>query len=139
MNRIPSLGMAYHLVVEDEQQRAVSAQKRPIVEATTFQTFTLGRKEMFIHLNLQRKKITPKDTKRESGEEIEHYSHCGRSENNREGCFKRIGYPDWWPGKEKQENKKTKVVCIDSTLIPISGLSNDQCHKLVKQFAKDGV
>ncbi|OMO52902.1 hypothetical protein CCACVL1_29020 [Corchorus capsularis] len=33
----PSLGNAYHLVAEDEQQKQISASRKPMVEAKTFQ------------------------------------------------------------------------------------------------------
>lgn len=39
-NSIPSLGNAYHLVSEDERQRAISSEKKPSMEATTFKTNT---------------------------------------------------------------------------------------------------
>ncbi|KAM0035947.1 hypothetical protein Hdeb2414_s0015g00452511 [Helianthus debilis subsp. tardiflorus] len=35
---IPSLGSAYHLVAEDEQQRAIAGVKRPVNETMAFQT-----------------------------------------------------------------------------------------------------
>nr|GEW42601.1 hypothetical protein [Tanacetum cinerariifolium] len=36
MNPVPSLGNAYHLVAEDERQKAISADKKPTTEAAAF-------------------------------------------------------------------------------------------------------
>ena len=36
------------------------------------------------------------------------YSHCGGSRHSKEGCFKLIGYPDWWE-ETKQRKTATKV------------------------------
>ncbi|XP_023760471.1 uncharacterized protein LOC111908914 [Lactuca sativa] len=101
MKPTPSLGTVYHLVAEDEQQRAVSVSKQTNTEAATFQTYTPGRKEITTDFNCQKKKSAPKDIKRAIGEEVEHCNHCGKNGHNTDRCFKRIGYPDWWPNKAK--------------------------------------
>lgn len=33
-------------------------------------------------------------------------SHCGGSRHTKEGCFKLIGYPEWWPDNKKREAKR---------------------------------
>ncbi|GKA53771.1 hypothetical protein Tco_0747086 [Tanacetum coccineum] len=34
-----------------------------------------------------------------------HYTECNKDGHTREGCFKLIGYPEWWPGKKEEKNK----------------------------------
>ncbi|KAL7612214.1 hypothetical protein Lser_V15G08495 [Lactuca serriola] len=82
----PSLGFAYHHVVEDEQQRSITNTKRPTVEAIAFQAYTKTNTNQ--HGNKAVEKITKQG---------EHYSFCDKDGHTCDGCFKRIGYPDWWP------------------------------------------
>ncbi|XP_076884931.1 uncharacterized protein LOC143534303 [Bidens hawaiensis] len=96
MQPTPTLSSAYHLVYDDEQQRAISGSKRPINDATAFQAFLPRKKD----LNLSQNKYVHNDGKRNFGERIE---HCGKDGHKKEGCFKLIGYPEWWLGKGKQE------------------------------------
>ena len=35
-------------------------------------------------------------------------SHCGRSRHTKEGCFKLIGFPEWWE-EHRQRKAATKV------------------------------
>lgn len=79
----------------------------------------------------------PNESKHITREEVENCSHFGRNGHNRDGCFKRIGYPDWWPSKTKQDKNKTKAAFVESTTSPILGLSNEHYQKLIKHFAKD--
>ncbi|XP_076885099.1 uncharacterized protein LOC143534517 [Bidens hawaiensis] len=44
MQHTPAHNSAYHLVYDDEQQRAIFGSKIPINDATTFQAFRLGRR-----------------------------------------------------------------------------------------------
>ncbi|GJT34120.1 putative RNA-directed DNA polymerase [Tanacetum coccineum] len=62
MNPISNLGNAYHLVAEDECQRAISSDKRPTTEAAPFKTFVPTRREE--NHNQRRDKSNQKDTKR---------------------------------------------------------------------------
>ncbi|KVI11926.1 hypothetical protein Ccrd_009666 [Cynara cardunculus var. scolymus] len=48
---IPSLSSAYHLMAEDERQRAISHNKRPTTEAAAFKAFTPGRRDGIAHRN----------------------------------------------------------------------------------------
>jgi hypothetical protein len=43
----------------------------------------------------------------------EHCPVCGRDGHKKEGCFKVIGYPDWWPEILKNEKAKSKVAHVD--------------------------
>ena len=45
MNPIPTLGIAYHLVAEDERQRMISGEKKTPPESAAFKTFKPVRRE----------------------------------------------------------------------------------------------
>ncbi|KAL7607530.1 hypothetical protein Lser_V15G19588 [Lactuca serriola] len=107
-------------------------------EYSTIKTQILAMTNSKGQFRQQRKKSASKDIKKVTGEEVEHCNHCGKNGHNRDGCFKRIGYPDWWPNKAKQEKNKTKAAFVDSGTSPIPGLSNEQYQNLIKHFSKDG-
>ncbi|KAJ0490449.1 putative RNA-directed DNA polymerase [Helianthus annuus] len=136
MQPIPSLGAAYHLVADDEQQRAVSGTKRPTSDAAAFQAHVPIRRDK----NQSQNRVKQKDAKRSGTDEIEHCTFCGKDGHNKDGCFKRIGYPEWWPGKGKQDSVKPKAACVEGEESPIPGLTNKQYQKFVNFFSKkDGV
>ncbi|XP_024969266.1 uncharacterized protein LOC112508757 [Cynara cardunculus var. scolymus] len=112
----PTLGTAYHLVAKDEQQRAIAATRRPIHEAAAFQSFDQNRREGTNDSTPQRNKGGTKEARRNGNDEVENCTFCGRTRHNKDGCFKRIGYPEWWPGKGKKEKGYLKL-CL-STLKP---------------------
>ncbi|KAI3681211.1 hypothetical protein L6452_35996 [Arctium lappa] len=115
MKPTPTLGAAYHLVAEDEQQRAITgASKRPGVEAMAFQVSKLP-----------------------VNEKLEKCTFCGKYGHNKDGCFKRIGYPDWWSGKEKKEKLKPKAACVEIGSRPIPGLTDEQYQLFVKHFREE--
>ncbi|XP_023755203.1 uncharacterized protein LOC111903683 [Lactuca sativa] len=88
----PTLGVAYHLVAEDEQQRAISATRKPSHEASAFQSFSYKR-DTTNNGASQKNKLSSKEANRNT-QEVEQCVHCGKNGNNKEGCFKRIVYPD---------------------------------------------
>ncbi|KAD3336234.1 hypothetical protein E3N88_31753 [Mikania micrantha] len=97
MKPIPSLGNAYHLVAEDEQQRSITGGKRTANETIAFQATV--------------KRYTPPTKPGQKDEKpTGHCDFCGRDGHTRDGCFKRIGYPEWWPGKNKREKGKPKAI-----------------------------
>ena len=129
----PVLSNAYHLVAEDEQQRVISATRRTTQEAAAFQVFTPSKQRL---PETQRNKITTKEVKRNDNQEIEQCTHCGRSGHNREGCFKRIGYPEWWPGnKGKKDGVKPRASMAEAGGCPVPGLSNEQYQMLIKHLS----
>nr|KAJ0191665.1 hypothetical protein LSAT_V11C800396200 [Lactuca sativa] len=94
MKLIPTFGEAYHLVVEDEQQRVVSTRKKLNTETVAFQAFmrrdgATGGQNI---IGSNNGKITTI---------VERCGFCGKDGHHRDGCFKRIGYPKWLPGKGK--------------------------------------
>lgn len=96
-NPIPSLGNAYHLVVEDKRQRAISAKNKPSMEVAAFKTNTSVKWE-----NKNPSQCHDKQSQKEvkSSDALEHCSFCGKHGHTREVCFKGIGYPKWWPGNQ---------------------------------------
>lgn len=134
-NPIPKLGNAYHLVAEDERQRAISSDKRPTTGAAAFKTFVPMRREE--NHNQRRDKSNQKDTKRV--EVVEQCTYCGKDGHSRDGCFKRIGYPEWWPGNKKREETKPKAAYIEpGGKPPIPGLTNEQYDLFLKHFSTAG-
>lgn len=91
MNPIPTLGVAYHLVSEDEHQRNVTTGKRSTVNAIAFQAFVPSKH--------QQNKKNQREGKRTIGHQIEHCTFWDKNGHNQDECFKRIGYLEWWPGK----------------------------------------
>ncbi|KAI3719915.1 hypothetical protein L6452_20821 [Arctium lappa] len=54
--------------------------------------------------------------------------------HSKEGCFKRIGYPEWWPGNKRRTESRPKASCVDAESSPIPGLSTDQYRTFLKHF-----
>ncbi|KAJ0827864.1 putative retrotransposon gag domain, retrotransposon Copia-like protein [Helianthus annuus] len=125
---IPSLTAAYHMVHDDEKQRAVSSESKGNVEAAAFKAF-------------QRKDRD--HNKEKSGangvrDGTEHCTFCNKDGHKREGCFKLVGYPDWWPGK-KGEKTKGKAACVETDASPIPGLTQENYQTLLKHFSGSGI
>lgn len=110
----PSLGMVCHVVAEDERQRSISNENINLHEFAAFKAFKW--QNVLPGLNKERNgaKVVKKG--------IEHYTECNRDGHMREGCFKLIGYPEWWPIK-KGEKTKSKVACVGTETSPIPGLT----------------
>ncbi|GJV39047.1 putative RNA-directed DNA polymerase [Tanacetum coccineum] len=70
-------------------------------------------------------------------EGIEHYTECNKDGHKREGCFKLIGYPEWWPEK-KGEKTKGKAACVETETSPIPGLTNEDYQYFLKHFSGTG-
>lgn len=117
MKPTPSLSNSYHMVAEDEHQRNVTTGKKITIEMAALQ---VNRKE-----SRPQKKSWQKNEKGGLTNKTENCTHCGKGGHSREGCFERIGYPDWWPGKTKKENFKPKAAFADSVPSPVPGLSNE--------------
>lgn len=124
---IPSLGAVYHLVAEDERQRSISGESRSAPEAAAFKT-SQGKNPTFNQKNnwkIQKEK-----------KENDYCTHCNRSGHKRDGCFKLVGYPDWWPNKKTEKGKST-VAFADTDSNPIPDLTKDQYQMFVRHFAND--
>ncbi|KAK9061389.1 hypothetical protein SSX86_018570 [Deinandra increscens subsp. villosa] len=123
----PSLGEAYHMVAEDERQRAISNESRAAPEPAAFKAFQ--RRE---NNSNQWKEKGPKQGK--DGKESDHCTFCGRDGHKREGCFKLVGYPDWWPGK-KGDKVRPKAARVEIGTSPIPGLSDEHYQKFMNFFS----
>lgn len=80
---MPSLGTTYHLVAEDEQQRTNPASRRTTSDVAAYQV----RNQMLEKINQE---------KRVKSHEGSKCKHCGKNGHIIDGCFEKIGYPDWW-------------------------------------------
>ncbi|KAJ9557773.1 hypothetical protein OSB04_012387 [Centaurea solstitialis] len=54
--------------------------------------------------------------------------------HKREGCFKVVGYSDWWPGK-KDDKTKPKAACVNTQTSFIPGLNEEQYQDFMKFFS----
>ncbi|KAJ0947137.1 hypothetical protein HanRHA438_Chr01g0011821 [Helianthus annuus] len=124
---ISSFTAAYHMVHDDEKQRAVSSENKGGVEAAAFKAFQKRDG------NFGKEKAGTKGLK----EGADHCSFCNKDGNKREGCFKLVGYPDWWPGK-KGEKTKGRAACVEAEPSPIPGLTQENYQTLLKQFSSSG-
>lgn len=121
------MGSDYHLVAEDEHQRNITNDKKPSIEVVAFKSCVPNKQD---GNSWQNNKSNQSSTKRET--DIQHCTFCDKYGHNRDGCFKRIGYPDWWSGKGKVDKHKPIVACVDTS--PIPGLTTDQYEAFLKHF-----
>nr|GEY41194.1 hypothetical protein [Tanacetum cinerariifolium] len=66
-----------------------------------------------------------------------HCTECNKDGHTREGRFKLIGYPEWWPGKKGEKNKG-KAACIKTETGPILGLTYEDYQLFLKHFSRRG-
>nr|XP_043620345.1 uncharacterized protein LOC122592214 [Erigeron canadensis] len=95
MKTTPTLGEAYRLASEEEQQKLITLNKRAAVEPAAFKA--QGYREGSYGFG-RGYKGGSKDFKRNNGDKVDHCNECGKDGHKRESCFEIIGYPDWWPG-----------------------------------------
>ncbi|XP_023738657.1 uncharacterized protein LOC111886631 [Lactuca sativa] len=132
MKPTPSLTAIYHLVAEDEQQRAIfGGSKRISDEAATFQVDLAEKKVTRGQTTRATNKTLPRAFK-QNNDKAEKCTFCGKDGHNKDGCFKKIGYPDWWPGKK--DKPKPKATCVGTGPSPIPGITNEQYDLFVKHF-----
>ncbi|GJT72711.1 putative RNA-directed DNA polymerase [Tanacetum coccineum] len=60
--------------------------------------------------------------RRNQGEK-EQCTFCGKDGHNEDGCFKVIGYPHWWPGKDRQGKQRPRTVSVEGELWPTLGIT----------------
>ncbi|GJZ24464.1 putative RNA-directed DNA polymerase [Tanacetum coccineum] len=99
-NPLPSLGTAYHMVAEDERQRAIS-NENTTHESAAFKAFQ--RRYGPLGLNKERNGAKAVD------EGNKHCTECSKDGHTREGYFKLIGYPEWWPEKKGGQGSSVAV------------------------------
>ncbi|KAI3721942.1 hypothetical protein L2E82_32962 [Cichorium intybus] len=139
MKPAPSLGATYHLVAEDEQQRAISGgSRRATGDAAAFQVNLMDRKAPWqTQGTVQTANKGAQRVSRQGNEKTEKCIFCGKEGHVKDGCFKRIGYPDWWPGKK--DKSKPKAACVEIGPSPVPGLNDEQYRLFVEHFKEDGI
>ncbi|CAL1357037.1 unnamed protein product [Linum trigynum] len=127
MKPVPSLAEAYQLVAGEEQQKQLTAGRRPSVESAAFQV----REE-------QSKSAS-------SAERPTRCSHCRKLGHTKEMCYRLIGFPsDYGKTKSRDSDRPssarkpqgeaaTRAAHVDNEDSPIPGLNNTQFASL-KQF-----
>nr|GMD32850.1 Integrase, catalytic core [Ipomoea batatas] len=125
---IPSLGVAYHMVSEDEQQRLISSTAKHGTEMTAF------------HVQSRR-------VEKSRGEPIDNNNkrkdrptcgHCGKFGHKEEQCFEIIGYPaNWHKGMRERNNHHgqnigPKAAHVGSEKGTLVGLTQGQMNKLMQ-------
>lgn len=135
----PSLGAAFHLVSEDEQQRIISATRRPIQEMTAFQV--TGRRDHQISdamSSQMRRGDTGQGDRRGEKKDGRRCTHCGKLNHTVEKCFEVIGYPEWWEEKYKDKKQRhPRAASVQTEASPIPGLTMEQYSRLVKLVGED--
>ncbi|GJZ33720.1 putative RNA-directed DNA polymerase [Tanacetum coccineum] len=121
---IASLGNAYHLVAEDEKQRAIVGGRKPMNETMAFQA--------------SMKRGGPSNRRSQKEEKsATQCGECGRDGHTRDGCFKIIGYPEWWNVKNKREKARPKAACAEAEPNKIANLTKEQYEQFRKLFAAE--
>nr|KAJ0213988.1 hypothetical protein LSAT_V11C400204210 [Lactuca sativa] len=57
--------------------------------------------------------------------------------HSKDGCFKKMGYRDWWPGKKVKP--KPKAACVEAGPSPISGITDELYRLFVKHFKDESI
>ncbi|GJU50394.1 LTR copia-type gag-polypeptide [Tanacetum coccineum] len=81
-------------------------------ESTAFKAFQRRN-----GLNKQRSRAKVKE------EGNKHFNECNKDGHTRDGCFKLIGYPEWWP--EKKE-KRTKARLLIKGTKPVANMTHKE-------------
>lgn len=72
---------------------------------------------------------------KQSSDKEEKCTFYGKEGHKSNGCFKKIGYPDWWPGKK--DKPKAKAACVEVGPNPIPGLTDEHYRLFVAHFRED--
>nr|GEX68162.1 hypothetical protein [Tanacetum cinerariifolium] len=123
------LRTAYHMVAEDERQRAISLENQDVPEPAAFKAFQ-WRDNNFRSSN--EKYIAKQEKENKQNDEC---TFCKNTGHKREGCFKLVGYPDWWPEK-KDDKAMPKAAYVETGTSPIPGLNEGQYQEFVKKFPR---
>nr|GEZ67102.1 putative Gag-pre-integrase domain, Gag-polypeptide of LTR copia-type [Tanacetum cinerariifolium] len=123
------LGTAYHMVAEDERQRSISLENQVVPEPAAFKAFQ--RRDN--NFRSSKEKYMAKQEK--ENKQNEECTFCKKTDHKREGCFKLVGYPNWWHGK-KDNKAKPKAAYVETGTSPIPGLNEGQYQEFVKFFSR---
>ncbi|XP_023755323.1 uncharacterized protein LOC111903801 [Lactuca sativa] len=115
---------------------AIGKQLNEVKEKERTYEFLMGLDDEFSVIRTQAiNKATPKPTITDN-EKKEKCSFCQREGHVKEGCFKLIGYPEWWRGN--RDKGVPKAACVEAIPSPISGLTDEQYQLFVKHFKESG-
>nr|GFB14076.1 reverse transcriptase, RNA-dependent DNA polymerase, Gag-polypeptide of LTR copia-type [Tanacetum cinerariifolium] len=64
-------------------------------------------------------------------------AECGRDGNNKDGCFKIIGYPEWWLGKGKGDKARPRGAMVETKPCLIPGMTEEQYAMFLKLFGEN--
>nr|GLL16801.1 uncharacterized protein LOC109166102 [Ipomoea trifida] len=125
---IPSLGVAYHMVSEDEQQRLISSTAKHGTEMTAFHVQSR---------RVEKSRGEPIDNKNKRKDRPT-CGHCGKFGHKEEQCFEIIGYPaNWHKGTRERnnhhgQNMGPKAAHVGSEKGTLVGLTQGQMNKLMQ-------
>ncbi|GJX36622.1 putative RNA-directed DNA polymerase [Tanacetum coccineum] len=134
MKPTPKLSTVYHPVAEDEQQRMITSSNKPVREVAAFQASLQGRRDQTRN---QQEKGWTKNKKGSQVDKTEQCSECGRDGHKKDGCFKIIGYPEWWPGKGKGDKPRPRAAMVETKPCPIPGMTEEQYAMFLKLFGEN--
>ncbi|KAF7810093.1 uncharacterized protein G2W53_036836 [Senna tora] len=98
LDPLPSVNKAFAMVVNVETEKEINLSLNGNqVEASAMSAKGNFRSEGF-------KKVDDKKIEKMS----KFCDHCQQNRHTKEGCFKLIGYPDWWKDLKEQKRKMTK-------------------------------
>nr|GFB31859.1 hypothetical protein [Tanacetum cinerariifolium]GFB31884.1 hypothetical protein [Tanacetum cinerariifolium] len=115
------------MVAEDERQRAISLENQAVLEPPAFKAFQ--RRDN----NFRSSKEEYMTKQEKENKQNDKSTFCKTTGHKREGCFKLVGYPDWWPGK-KDDKAKPKAEYVETRTSSIPRLNEGQYQEFVKFF-----
>ncbi|CAL1356682.1 unnamed protein product [Linum trigynum] len=142
MKPVPSLGEAYQLVINDEQQRQIAQNRRPRSEAAVFQAQGERRQDRLVS---QMDRDRDRDHERDADGKPK-CSHCQRVGHFKETCYRLIGFPpknneskgDQARRKgDKRSRTAPQAAQVDATESPVPGLSPAQYAQLKALLGSD--
>ncbi|GKE03104.1 hypothetical protein Tco_1391087 [Tanacetum coccineum] len=142
----PSLGIAYHLVAEDEQQRSITSTRRPTTEAAAFQDYvkTNANQQGNKAMKKTAKKWWPGKNKQEKGRrkaayvEVESSPIEGMTKDQYEQFLKHFAYEETntKSGAPQTTNMAEPVTIPNGEVVPVEGRGN---HTLSNETKVKGI
>lgn len=125
---LPTLGSAYHLVSQDEQQRQIGTARITSNETAAFQAFGRGNNKNFGNNQSSTKKRNEDRT----------CTHCQKTGHTVDGCFELVGYPEWWNPKNAKNASKPKTqpraAAAKANDNPMQNLTKEDYDRLIQML-----